>query len=96
MKKKLKEYMRYDYPVRIVKEPDGLYCAEVADISGLCAYGKTPTKALRELDEVKEAEFELMLSQGQEPPVPKIKLEIPENIFKRMRNKNELKQFVKV
>ncbi len=96
MKKKIKEYLKYDYPVRIVREPDGMYCAEVDDIKGLCAYGKTPTDALKELETVKEAAFELLLSQGDEPPVPKVKLEIPENVFRKIRDKRLLKQYVKV
>lgn len=96
MKKKLKEYLKYDYPVRIVREPDGLYCAEIADIRGLCAYGKSSAEALKQLDEVKEAAFELMLSQGEEPPAPKVKLEIPENVFRRIPGRRILKQYVKV
>ncbi len=96
MKKKLKEYLKYDYPVRIVREPDGLYCAEITEISGLCAYGKSSAEALEQLDEVKEAAFELMLSQGEAPPEPKVKLEIPGNVFRKIPGRKILKQYVKV
>ena len=95
MKRKVKNYLNYHYPVRIIREPDGMYCAEVDEVKGLCAYGNTPVEALNELEGVKEAAFGLMLSQGQAPPVPKVKLEIPENVFRRISNKRVLKQYVK-
>ncbi len=94
--KKLKEYLKYDYPIRITRKYDGMFCAEIEMIDGLCAYGKTPAQALKELEGVKEAAFELMLEQGQEPPVPSVKLEIPENVFQRMPGRKTLRQFVKV
>ncbi len=93
--KKITEYMNYQYPIRIVRELDGVYCAEIEDIKGLCAYGKTPAKALQELDGVKEAAFELMISQGKEPPTPTVKLEIPEHIFRRLPGRRTLKKFVR-
>ncbi|MBU1298992.1 MAG: type II toxin-antitoxin system HicB family antitoxin [Bacteroidetes bacterium] len=93
--KKLIELLKYDYPIRITRYPDGMYCAEIEMIDGLCAYGKTSGEALSNLNEVKEAAFELMLSQGKEPPVPVVKLEIPLNVFKKIQNKSKLRQFVK-
>ena len=94
--KKIKEYLRYDYPIRISRYPDGVYCAEIENIEGLCAYAPTPEEAIRQLEQVKEAAFELMLSQGKEPPVPKVQLEIPVNVFQKMSNRSKLKRFVKV
>jgi len=96
MKKKLKDYLRYDYPIRIVRYPDGMYCAEIEDVEGLCAYGATSQQALKHLDEVKEAAFELMLSQGTEPPIPTVRIEIPMDEFKRNANFKKLKEYVKV
>lgn len=93
--KKLKRYLSYSYPVRILREPDGVYCAEVEDIEGLCAYGETPTEAVEQLQTVQSAAFELMLSQGKTPPVPKVKLEIPEDVFRRLPERKKLKQYVK-
>ena len=94
--RKLKEYLKYDYPVRVFRYPDGMYCAEIEAIEGLCAYGKTQQQALRELEDVKVAAFELMLSQGKEPPLPTLKLEIPINIFRKISNRSQLRRFVKV
>jgi predicted RNase H-like HicB family nuclease len=94
--RKLKEYRKYDYPVRVFRYPDGMYCAEVESIEGLCAYGKTAEEALRELEDVKEAAFELMLSHGKEPPIPTVQLEIPVNVFEQIPNRRILKKFVKV
>ena len=63
--------------------------------NGLCAYGKSSAEALEQLDEVKETAFELMLSQGEEPPQPKVRLEIPENVFRKIPGRKILKQYVK-
>lgn len=93
--KKLKEYLKYDYPIRIIRYPDGMYCAEIEMIEGLCAYGSTPQEALSQLEEVKETAFELLLSQGKEPPVPTVQLEIPVNVFRRIHNRSMLNRFVK-
>jgi predicted RNase H-like HicB family nuclease len=94
--KKLHDYLKYDYPIRVVRYPDGMYCAEIEMIDGLCAYGKTPQEAISELQEVKEIAFELMLSQGKEPPIPTVQLEIPVNVFEKISNRSKLNEFVKV
>jgi len=73
-----------------------MYCAEVETIDGLCAYGKTPQEALKQLQGVKEAAFELMLSQGKEPPVPLIHMDIPVTEFERNKHLKKLKAYVKV
>lgn len=96
MKKKISKYLRYDYPIRIVRYPDGVYCAEIEAIDGLCAYGKTPQEALEQLQEVKEAAFELMLSQGKEPPTPVVHLDIPVTEFEKDKRLKRLKAYVKV
>ena len=75
--KKLKEYLKYNYSIRIVQYSDGVYCAEIESIEGLCAYGKTPQEALLQLQDVKEAAFELMIKHGKEPPIPNVQLQIP-------------------
>lgn len=68
----------------------------IDEIPFLCAYGKTAQEAMCELEEVKEAAFELMLSQGKEPPPPKIQLEIPVDEFQHIPNRKKLKRYVKV
>ena len=93
---KLKEYLKYDYPVRVFRYPDGMYCAEIEMIEGLCAYGKTSQDALRELESVKVTAFALMLSQGRNPPVPMLTLEIPVNLFRKIPQRARLQRFVKV
>ncbi|MBI3194244.1 MAG: type II toxin-antitoxin system HicB family antitoxin [Ignavibacteriae bacterium] len=94
--KKLKEFLQYEYPVRVFKYPDGNYCAEIESIEGLCAYGKTAQEAMRELESVKETAFELMLEQGVEQPVPTIRLEIPVNVFQKISNRIRLQEYIKV
>lgn len=94
--KKLEQYLRYDYPVRIFRYLDGIYCAEIQEIDGLCAYGKTPQEALKQLEGVKEAAFELMLVQGKKPPVPTVKFEIPVDEVKRNPSLRKLKDYMKV
>jgi predicted RNase H-like HicB family nuclease len=95
MKKKLKQLLKYNYPVRIFRYPDGMYCAELENFEGLCAYGKTAQEALQQLDGVKEAAFELLVSQGKEPPVPKVRLEIPVSEFRRNPQLKKLKAYMK-
>ncbi len=89
-------YLKYDYPVRVFRYNDGIYCAEIESIEGLCAYGKTAQEALGELEGVKETAFELMLEQGYEPPVPTVLLEIPVNVFEKISGRTRLQEFVKV
>jgi predicted RNase H-like HicB family nuclease len=94
--KSINKYLRYNYPIRIYRCTDGMYCAEIEEIDGLCAYGRLPQIAMKELESVKETAFELMLEQGKEPPAPKIHLEIPEDVFARFSNKAKLREFMKV
>ena len=74
--------------------PDGMICADIKEIPGLCAYGKTIKDAIEELEIVKSAAFELMISQKKEIPVPKIKLEIPYDSFEKFPFAGQLSQYV--
>ena len=96
MKKKIDQYLAYDYPVRIFRYPDGMYCAEIQEIDGLCVYGTTPQEALKQLEGVKEAAFELMLAQGKKPPVPTVRFDIPIDEVKRNPSLRRLKNYMKV
>lgn len=92
--KTLAEYMRLRYPVKIQPMPDGVFCAEIKDVSGLCAYGASMAEALEEIEHVKYTAFELMLKQGKEIPLPTVRLEIPVDLFEQLSNREQIEQFV--
>lgn len=94
--KALSDYMKLKYPLEIKSMPDGVYCAEIKGVSGLCAYGDTIPEAVEQLEIVKMSAFELMLKQGKDIPLPTIHLEIPVDIYEQMANKGEMAQFVVV
>jgi predicted RNase H-like HicB family nuclease len=92
--KNLLDYERFDYPIEINSMPDGIYCAEIKAIPGLCAYGSSIIEAIDELKIVKHSAFELMLRQGKEIPVPTVHLEIPIDDFEQLPNKEQIDKFV--
>jgi predicted RNase H-like HicB family nuclease len=94
--KDISYYMKLNYPVEIKSMPDGMYCAEIKVIPGLCAYGASMVEALEELKVVKTTAFELMLKQGKDIPLPKVHLEIPVDIFEQLSDKDQIEQFVVV
>ena len=95
MKKNLNYYLVLDYPVTIDRMEDGIYCASIQLLNGCKGYGDTQKKALDELHGVKEELLGMMLDQHKIIPEPIIHLEIPVSTFSRIRNKKQLKQFVK-
>lgn len=94
--KELSYYMNQKYPLEVKTMPDGVYCAEIKPIPGLCAYGESVQEAVEQLEIVKKTAFELMLEQGKEIPMPTIHLEIPIDMYEKMANKEEMAQFVVV
>ena len=94
MKKELSYYMSLRYPVEIRIMPDGMHRAEIRTVPGLCAYGTSAAEAIEELEDVREAAFEMMLRQGKEIPLPRVFLEIPIDAFERLPNKEEIAEFV--
>ena len=92
----IKNYMKLNYPVEIKVMPDGVFRAEIKEVSGLCAYGNTMSEALNELENVKSAAFELMLKQKKTIPLPKIKIEIPVLDFEKLKYKDKLREWIVV
>jgi len=94
--KNLSYYINLPYSIEIKTMPDGIICADLKEIPGLCTYGNTINEAIEELDRVKSAAFELMIAQKKEIPVPKIKLEIPYDSFGNLPFSGQLSQYVVV
>ena len=92
--KDISDYIKLNYPIEIKSMPDGMYCAEIKEIPGLCAYGTSMVAALEEIEAVKATAFELMLKQGKEIPLPKIHLEIPIDTFEQLPNREQIEPFV--
>lgn len=92
----LEFYMKQHYTIEIKSYTDDMFCAEIKEIPGLCAYGKTEKDALEELDAVKSTAFELMLSQKKEIPLPSIKFEIPISVYENFSFKHELEKYALV
>jgi predicted RNase H-like HicB family nuclease len=94
--KDISYYLKLNYPVVINLLPDHQYCAEIKQITGLCAYGATMSEALEELEGVKTAAFTLMLEQGKTIPVPTVHLEIPMDAFEQLPQREQIEQFMVV
>ena len=93
MKKNKKYYMSLNYPVQIEKV-DEVYCAYITMLRGCKAFGKTPEMALKELEGVKEGFFDVFIEMKKPIPEPIIHLNIPFDVFRGLKQKEELEQFV--
>ncbi|NVL90302.1 MAG: type II toxin-antitoxin system HicB family antitoxin [Desulfobacterales bacterium] len=93
MKKDKKYYMSLSYPVQIEKV-DGGFCAFVSVLRGCKAFGESPEIALKELEAVKEGFFEVFLEMGKPIPEPVIHLDIPHDVFRGLKQREELEPFV--
>jgi predicted RNase H-like HicB family nuclease len=94
MARDLAYYLSLEYPVSIRRLPDGQYCAEIPLLKGCCGYGQTADEALSELEGVKETVLATWLEKGWLIPEPVVRLEMPERLFDRLPNKEELLSFV--
>lgn len=94
MARNLAYYLSLEYPVTIRRLPEGQYCAEIPLLKGCCGYGQTADEALFELEGVKETVLATWLEKGRLIPEPVVRLEMPERLFDRLPNKEELLSFV--
>ena len=93
MKKNKKYYMSLSYPVQIEKVDQG-FCAFIPALKGCKAFGKSAQIALKEVEAVKEGFFDVFLEMGKPIPEPIIHLDIPYEIFRGMKHREELEPFV--
>ena len=93
MKKDKKYYMSLSYPVQI-EEVNECFCAFIHVLKGCKAFGETAEIALKELETVKEGFFDVFLELGKPIPEPLIHLDIPYEIFRGMKNREDLEPFV--
>ena len=93
MKKDKKYFMSLSYPVQIEKVDKG-FCAFIPMLRGCKAFGETPEIALKELEAVKEGFFDVFLEMGKPIPEPVIHLDIPYEIFRGMKDREDLEPFV--
>lgn len=111
-KKDLKYYLNLNYPITIEKytEYDGreYFAAEIPDLPGCGAEGKTVDEALKKLEEAKQAWIEVSLERGLEIPEPatedqfsgKFLLRIPAKLHRQLalkakRVRMSLNQYVR-
>ena len=93
MKKDKKHYMSLSYPIQIEKVDEG-FCAFIPMLRGCKAFGRTPEIVLKELETVKEGFFDVFLEMGKSIPEPVIHLDIPYDIFRGLKQREELEPFV--
>ena len=93
MKKDKEYYISLNYPIQIEKVDEG-FCAFIPVLSGCKAFGETPEIALKELEAVKEGFFDVFLEMGKPIPEPLVHLDIPYDIFRELKQREELEQFV--
>jgi predicted RNase H-like HicB family nuclease len=88
--------MKQRYSIGIKSYPDKMFCAEIKEIPGLCAYGITEKEALEELEIIKKTAFEMMLSQNKKIPLPSITFEIPISDYEKFSFKHEIEKYALV
>jgi len=93
MKKDKKYYMALNYPIQFEKVDQG-FCAFIPMLRGCKAFGQTPEMALRELGAVKEGFFDVFLKMGKPIPEPVIHLDIPYEIFRGLKYREQLEPFI--
>ena len=86
MKKDLKYYLNLPYTIRIFKytEYDGKehFGAEIPELPGCGAEGRTREEALTKLQEAKRAWIEVSLERGLDIPEPKGNIKLVRGSFK--------------
>ena len=70
MKKNLNYYLTLDYTVRLKKNADGTYFAEIEELPGCMTEGDTDEEALKMLDDAKRAWLEVSLKRKIQIPEP--------------------------
>ena len=93
MKKDKKYYMSLNYPVQIEEVDEG-FCAFIPVLKGCKAFGETAEIALKEVEAVKEGFFDVFFEMGKPIPEPLIHLDIPYEIFRGMKYREDLEPFV--
>ena len=66
----------------------------IPSLKGCKAFGKSAEIALKEVEAVKEGFFDVFLEMGKPIPEPIIHLDIPYEIFRGMKHREELEPFV--
>ena len=93
MKKDKEYYISLNYPVQIEKVDD-VFCAFIPMLRGCKTFGETPEIALKELEAVKEGFFDVFLERGKSIPEPVIHLDIPYDVFRGLKQREDLEPFV--
>lgn len=93
MKKDKKYYMSLRYPIQIEEVDEG-FCAFIPMLKGCKAFGETSEIAFKELEAVKGGFFDVLLEMGKPIPEPVIHLDIPYEVFRGLKQKEELEPFV--
>ena len=93
MKKDEKHYMSLSYPAKIEEMDEG-FCAFIPMIKGYKAFGETVEITFKELEAVKEGFFDVFLKIGKPIPESVIQLDIPYDISREMKHREDLESFV--
>ncbi len=73
---------------------DEVFCAFIPMLRGCKTFGETPEIVLKELEAVKEGFFDVFLEMEKSIPEPVIHLDIPYDIFRGLKQKEDLEPFV--
>ena len=93
MKKDKNYYKSLRYPIQIEEVEEG-FCAFIPMLKGCKAFGEASEIALKELEAVKEGFIAVFLEMGKSIPEPIIHLDIPYEIFRSMKHREELEPFI--
>lgn len=91
MAKAVEDYLKEPYTKILIQNEDGVYSAEILELSGCFSVGNTPNEAIQNLDEVAKSWIETSIELGQEIPEPfvnqgysgKIALRLPRSLHRQ-------------
>lgn len=94
MKKNLEFYLNLEYTVRLKKNSDGSYFAEIEELPGCMTEGNTKQEALEMVDDAKKAWIEVALERDINIPEPlkddfsgKFNVRVPKYLHRKLAYK---------
>lgn len=94
MKKNLNYYLKLQYTIRMKKNSDGSYFAEIEELPGCMTEGDTEKEALLMIEDAKKAWLEIALERNQNIPEPasdeysgKFNIRLPKFLHRQLANK---------
>jgi len=84
IEKKVKEYMKLPYTIKLIPEYDGTWFVEIEELPGCMSEGDTPEEALIMIKDAMKGWLESCIERGIEIPLPKYAKEVKNEIQRNL------------